>query len=306
MPENRGTPILPFLIAAGVGAWGVSRLIREARLRQNQEYFHGKVVIITGASRGIGKALALAFAKRGAHVVLAARSVGALDQVASACDERGAASTLVLPTDISDLEARRALIQKTMDHYHQIDILVNNAGIVQGGPVNEVGYESMAKQIEINLLALMHLTQLALPHMLERGRGHIVNVASLAGHWSEANFSAYAASKRGVIGFAMGLRHELLDSGIHVMTLNPSETDTDQITNYREAIDSMGIEVHPPEAVAEKALAGIVLRQPEVNVGGLLEKATVLAGAFPRLAALAWRVMEPSNWDEFTRQQRTE
>ena len=177
-----------------------------------------KVAIVTGAGRGIGKAIAEAFAKEGASVVCSARSVDEIEAVAVAI------GGLAIPCDVADEAAIRNLIDATVDAYGPIDILVNNAGAVARLPVHELPAEDWDHVINVNLRGLFLCTKYALPSMLDQGSGCIINISSGAGVVGPRNRSAYAASKHGVMGFTKTLVAEYLYQGIRSHVILPDAT----------------------------------------------------------------------------------
>lgn len=177
-----------------------------------------KVAIVTGAGRGIGKAIAEAYAKEGASVVCSARSVGEIDAVAEAT------GGLAIPCDVADEADIRNLIDAAVDAYGPIDILVNNAGAVARLPVHELPVEDWDHVMNVNLRGLFLCTKYALPSMLEQGSGCIINISSGAGVVGPRNRSAYAASKHGVMGFTKTLVAEYLYQGIRSHVILPDAT----------------------------------------------------------------------------------
>ena len=176
------------------------------------------VAIVTGAGRGIGKAIAEAFAREGAAVVCSARSVGEINAVAS---EIGG---LAVPCDVADEADIRRMIDATTDAYGRIDILVNNAGAVARLPVHELPAEDWDHVLNVNLRGLFLCTKYALPSMLDQGSGCIINISSGAGVVGPRNRSAYAASKHGVMGFTKTLVAEYLYQGIRSHVILPDAT----------------------------------------------------------------------------------
>lgn len=168
----------------------------------------GAVALITGASRGIGPLLAEALAKRGANLVLAARNAAELSQVAERLRTHGV-RVVAIPTDVADSAQRAALIRKAEAELGAIDLLVNNAGLEQVCFFETLSEEDVANYTEVNLTAPMQLTRLVLPGMQRRGRGHIVNIASVAGFGAAAFGETYGATKAGLVGFTRSLRASL-------------------------------------------------------------------------------------------------
>jgi short-subunit dehydrogenase len=294
---------MPFVIA-GLGFFALERLMRRVRLDAQENYFFGRVVVITGASRGIGQALAHAFAAQGARVVLAARTVNELEDVAAECRfYNPALDPLIVPTDVADESQLTRLVDQTLDHFGRIDILVNNAGIRQGGSFAALPPQSVEQQIEVNLLAAIHLTRLVLPTMLERGSGHIVNMGSAAGRHTEPYFVGYGTSKHGLAGFSEGLRRELAPRGIHVMLVSPGFTDTAMVDEIGPVYRRMGFPMIPVERVARRTLEGILLRRPEVDLGGLETVGGYVSKLFPALADQYWKTFMPRDFPVAARRQ---
>jgi short-subunit dehydrogenase len=183
-----------------------------------------QVILITGASSGIGAELAKQFSADGAKVVLVARSQDKLHQVASECP----GETLVVPTDITDLEACKMMVAQAVERFGKLDVLVNNAGISMRAPFEAVQDLSIfEKLIEVNYLGSVYATHAALPH-LKASKGQIVAISSLAGKTGVPFRSGYAASKHAVQGFFDTLRIELAGSGVDVTIISPSFVNTDR------------------------------------------------------------------------------
>ena len=182
--------------------------------------YAGKVVVVTGASQGIGKALCLELASQRPRLVLAARDAASLEAVAAECRARGA-ETLVAPTDVAEEASCRALVEKTVERFGGIDVLVANAGIGMLARLDETtdlsGYERLMR---VNYLGSVYPTYHALPH-LKKSRGQIVAVSSLAGLAGVPTRTAYAATKHAQIGFFDSLRIELRDTGVAVTVIAP-------------------------------------------------------------------------------------
>ncbi len=166
--------------------------------------FKDKIIWITGASSGIGEALARAFAEDGAHIILSGRRTEALEAVAAEI----AAESLVLPFETTDYDALPAMIEKARGWKGRVDILVNNAGISQRSLALETHPDVHHRIINVDLLAPIWLTQLLLPHMIEDGGGHVVAISSVAGRVGVPLRTAYCAAKHGLIGYMDALRSE--------------------------------------------------------------------------------------------------
>ena len=185
----------------------------------------GKVVVVTGASKGIGKATAFAFAAAGAKVVLAARTRETLEQVAVALKKNGA-QALAVPTDVTNVDAVKQLIQQTLDVYQHVDILINNAGIGHFGPVVDFEPDDWDAVLNSNLKAVYLCAKYALPSMLEQGSGQIINVLSVAAKVTFQASSAYCAAKAGALALTKVLASEVRQQNIRVTAVLPGSVHT--------------------------------------------------------------------------------
>jgi clavulanate-9-aldehyde reducatase len=186
----------------------------------------GRAIAITGATSGIGEATALACARAGANVALAGRREDRLSAVASAVEDVGARA-VALPTDVTDESQARAFVQHAYEELGALDGLINNAGVMLLGPVMGADTNEWRQMIEVNCLGLLYCTHAALPVMAEAGRGHIVNVASVAGRRAFLGSGVYNMTKWGVVGFSEALRQEALHVGVKVSVVEPGYVDTE-------------------------------------------------------------------------------
>jgi short-subunit dehydrogenase len=291
--------LLAFLIGVAAGSAALSILIREAVLRANPHYFEDKVVLITGASRGIGRALAHAFAARGAHIILAARSADSLDAVAAECRTLDPAiKTLVVPTDVTDSAQLEALVAAAIDAFGRVDILVSNAGIMQGGRFVDLDEEATRRHLEIHLMATMTLTRLLIGPMLARRSGHIVLMSSAAGRHSMPYFLPYDIAKHALTGFGEGLRKELIGTGVQVLTVSPGYTRTNLVDRMEGTFKRMGFALLPAELVARRTLEALILSRREVNIGALETLGQWASAIFPFGSDWYWRLFMPADFPE--------
>jgi short-subunit dehydrogenase len=184
----------------------------------------GAVVVITGASSGIGAATAIAFAKHGARLELAARRVDRLDAVAERCRQAGSPAVNVRRVDVGRHDDARALIETTLRTHERLDVLVNNAGVGWQGRLHQMPEEKIDELIATNLKGVIATTQAALPWMLQRRRGVIINVASVVAFRASPYSAVYSATKHAVAGLSHALRGELSGTGVKVCVVYPGVT----------------------------------------------------------------------------------
>jgi NAD(P)-dependent dehydrogenase (short-subunit alcohol dehydrogenase family) len=186
----------------------------------------GSTVVITGASDGIGRALALALAQRGANLVLAARTAPALALAVRACEQAGAGGALAVPTDVADPRACGDLVARAVERFGTLDVLVNNAGISMRANVADVVDLAVFERVmRVNYLGAVYCTHAALPH-LEAARGLVVAISSWQGKTGFPGYSAYAASKHALQGFFDSLRIEVGARGVAVLVVSPGPVAT--------------------------------------------------------------------------------
>ena len=193
----------------------------------------GKVAVVTGASSGIGRATALALAKEGAQVTIAARRGDELRLLSEHITKLGG-QALPIVTDVTNKLQVQQVVQRTQEKFGRLDILVNSAGVMLIGPIQEANTDEWQRMIELNLLGLMCMTHAALTVMKEQGVGHIVNISSAAGRSARAYVGVYNATKWGVCAFSEALRQEVCKQNIRVTTIEPGAVATeitDHITN---------------------------------------------------------------------------
>ncbi len=217
-----------------------------------------RVVLITGASSGIGEATARAAAARGDHVVLVARAESALTRVEKACVEAGASSTLVVPTDVGDDDAVRRMVTVAVDRYGRLDIVVSNAGVVAYGRFDQVPAQVIDGVFATNLHGAVHLARHVLPVLRAQDAGSLVLVGSLLGHIAAPDMGAYVVSKWGVRGLVRQLRVDNRDRpGIKIGYVVPGGVDTPiyaQAATYGGSVGRPPFPVATPEAVGRRVL----------------------------------------------------
>jgi len=243
------------------------------------------VVIITGASSGIGASVARLFAQEGYRVSLAARRLDRLEAIAEEIEAKGGRA-LAVQTDLSKYEDIQKLIAATLAHYHQVDVLVNNAGFGRLKWLEELDpVVDIQAQLQINLVATILVSREILPHMIERRAGHIINMASLGGFVATPTYTIYSASKFGVRGFTEALRREVGVYGVHVTGIYPGgvktefkqHTGADRKTG-RTTPDSLRLE---PEEVAQAILNAVHHPRREVIIPRLMRFSVWMNLLFP-------------------------
>lgn len=185
----------------------------------------GKVVLITGGSRGLGLALAEEFGRRGARLILTARDPHELERARTLLVRRHVvrdpSDVLVIAADLRDMQQVEQMVQRATDSFGEIDILVNNAGIITVGPVENQTAQDFREVMDANFFTGLHCSLAILPQMLRRRGGTIVNIASIGGKIPVPHLLPYTASKFAAVGFSQGLNAELRSKGIHVLTVCP-------------------------------------------------------------------------------------
>jgi short-subunit dehydrogenase len=235
--------------------------------------FHNKVVWITGASSGIGEALAYAFAAEGAQLVLSARREEELQRVAKACG-----NAYVLPFDMLSVSEHADRVQDVMNTYGRIDYLILNAGVSQRSFVKDTTFDVYRRLFEVNFFSIVSLTQAVLPVFTAQQSGVFVPIASVAGRISTPRRAAYGATKHALIGFFDSVRAEVFNDGIRVTTILPGYIKTNislhAMNEKGEAYGKMdpnqakGLD---PNFTAQKILQAVLAGKNEFFVGGFLE-----------------------------------
>lgn len=221
---------MPYGIALGatvgfalIGAVATAASLYRKKKQWNR--FRGKTVLITGASRGLGLALAEEFGRKGARLILTARNVDDLKRAKELLLERQAVKTeediFIFPCDLRDADLTKGLIEEANRHFGRIDILVNNAGVITVGPLENQGVQDFHDVMDSNFFSTLHCTLAVMPQMLSRQEGTIVNITSIGGKVAVPHLLPYTASKFAAVGFSEGLHAEVRSKGIQVVTVCP-------------------------------------------------------------------------------------
>jgi short-subunit dehydrogenase len=241
-----------------------------------------KIVLITGASSGLGALLAKSVAAKGGIPVLTARSVDKMKEIAGQLQ----GEHLILPMDVTDAEQVKAAIGQIVDTYGKIDILINNAGYGIFSKFVETPLEQFEDLMNVNYMGTVRCTKEVLPHMLKAGSGHIVNVASMAGKIGSAKSTGYTATKHAVLGFTNSLRQELVGTGVHLSAINPGPIRTpffDKADPSGAYVKNISWFMLEPEKVVAAILGAIERNIPERNMPFMASFGVKLFQLFPGL-----------------------
>lgn len=192
-----------------------------------------KVVVITGASSGLGEATALELADHGAKVVLVARRSEKIEFLAKNIQSKGGDS-LAITADVTDLDDLHNVVNKTIEHYGHIDVFINNAGIMLLSPIERVNINDWKKMVDVNINGVLNGVAAVLPHMIERNSGHIINTASVAAHKINHNSAVYSMTKAAVRTFSEGLRMEMTPYKIRTTVISPGAVQTELSDHINE------------------------------------------------------------------------
>jgi short-subunit dehydrogenase len=245
-----------------------------------------KKVLITGASGGLGARLALDAAKRGAIPILVARREDQLKSVQEKIVNETNIEAVSYTLDVSNPESVEKVLHTIIKEQQGIHILVNNAGYGIFEEFAEASWQNIEGMFSTNVLGLMACTRAVLPHMLQRGSGHIINIASQAGKISTPKSSVYAATKHAVLGFSNGLRLEVAHKGVHVTTVNPGPIATDFFTladksgNYVKNIQKLMLQ---PSHVSEKIVDAMERPVRELNLPWWMNIGSTVYQVMPKL-----------------------
>lgn len=231
--------------------------------------FSGQSIVVTGASAGIGKALAHKLAEEGAHVFAAARNMQKLTELQD--QTMGVTSGKVTPiqTDIRDALQVQRLFDQIDAASGKVDVVVNNAAHGHNSRIDQMDIEDIDSVVSTNLLGTMYVTREALQRMTKQGSGHIAFISSLAGRMAFPNLSVYSATKFGIEGFAEAMREELKGKGILTTVIRPGVTDTEffDAADMQDFAQVMKGKMQPADAVAEEIVEALAARREDVTIG---------------------------------------
>jgi len=245
--------------------------------------FKEKIVLITGASSGIGRASAVQFAKKGAKLILIARNKEKLNQVSEDLKKYNV-STFAYECDVSDKLQVNKISKIILDQFGSIDILVNNAGFAVYGSVSNLTIEEIESQMETNYFGMIYFVKNFLPSMLAKKSGHIVNVASVAASFGLPGIASYCASKFAMLGFSEGLKHELKGTGVNITVVSPIMVRT----NFFNHPSFKNMPKYSPTSLSPETVAKAILRASnsprlEIIVPGFVRGAVWIKNTIPYL-----------------------
>lgn len=217
-----------------------------------------KNAFITGAGKGIGKAVAIALAREGVNLILVSRTLKDVEELADEVSDFGV-RTLALSADVSDINSINSAVEKTLAQFKHIDILINSAGIASFGKFLELEPEAWERIIQVNLMGTYYTTRAIIPNMIERQTGDIINISSTAGLNGNALTSAYSASKFAVLGLTDSLMQEMRKHNIRVTALTPSTVATDM------AKDLNLTDGNPEKVMQSEDMADLIIAQLKLN-----------------------------------------
>ncbi len=229
----------------------------------------GKVVVITGASSGLGEATARLLSAQGARVVLGARRVDRIQALADELTNSGG-KALAVATDVTDREHVKALVDAAVQSYGRIDVMINNAGLMPHSPLERLKVDEWDQMIDVNIKGVLYGIAAALPYMQQQKAGHIINVSSVAGHKVRPNGVVYAATKHAVLALSEGLRMEVKPYNIRTTVISPGAVATEL-----------------PNSITEPDIAE--------NIHGFYETFAIPADSFARVVAFA--ISQPEEVD---------
>lgn len=246
----------------------------------------GKVILITGASGGLGEKIALQAASQGAIIIGVARRRARLEKVIAQCKQLSKEEAYAFELDVANKEQITEVVTNILKKIPKIDYLINNAGFGLMENFEDLDINRVEDMFQVNVLGLMRMTQLIAKQMKVQGNGQIVNIASMAGKIATPKASAYAATKFAVIGFSNALRLELASSSINVLTVNPGPMRTEFFTHADKDntyLKSLGKIVIDPEKLAKRIVRNLGSKRREINAPWYMQVGSVAYNLFPKL-----------------------
>jgi len=263
----------------------VDDLKKEVRLQMSDQYFFDKVILITGASSGIGWATALALAPFRPRLVLAARREPLLRDLAALIQNQ--CQVIVLPLDVSDFDQVTKAVEQVLQQWGQIDFLINNAGIIANARFHEQSIDEIEKLLRVNYLGAVAMTHAVLPGMLKQNWGHIVNVSSIGGMTGFPYISAYCGSKFAMVGWTEALRREYYGTGVTFTSFCPGTVDTPMIAaSLKNERFKKVTRQRTPEQVAQRIVKCCRNRTREAIYGEIPSFVMKAARFFPAIVDL--------------------
>jgi short-subunit dehydrogenase len=290
---NRGDTNKLLMAAAGAGMFFAVR----ALVRRSRQYdLGGRVVIVTGGSRGLGLVLARELAREGARLAICARDEEDLRRASADLEQRGA-EVLAVPTDVTDRAQVEDMVRAVQERFGRVDVLINNAGVIEVGPMEVMTLEDYQGAMKTHFWGPLYTTLAVLPEMRSRGDGRIVNIASIGGKISVPHLLPYSASKFALVGFSEGLRAELAKDGVVVTTVCPGLMRTGSPRNatfkgqnraeyaWFSISDSLPVTSMAAERAARQIIAALKRGDAEVILSIQAKTAALFHGIFPGLTA---------------------
>lgn len=284
--------------AAGIGVF----LIANALYKQFSKFnLNGKVVLITGGSRGLGLVLARKFAERGAKLAICARSADKLELARQELEKSGA-TVLAMPVDVTDRGQVQTMILDVIRHYGRLDVLINNAGMVHVGPQESMGIEEYEQAMDVNFWAPLYAIDASLPYFKKQGGGRIVNITSIGGKIAIPHLLPYSASKFAIVGLSEGMHTELKKYNVHVTTVVPNLMRTGSPRNidvkgdhekeyaWFKISDSSPLLSQKAELAADNIIEALEYQEPEVILSLSGKLATLVKAIAPSWVSFALTV----------------
>lgn len=237
----------------------------------------GKIVVITGASSGLGKATAKLLSAQGASVVLGARRVDLIQSLADELTDRGY-KALALETDVTQCEQVKKLVDLAVQKFGRIDVMINNAGLMPNSPLERLKIDDWNRMIDVNIKGVLYGIAAALPYMKQQKAGHIINVSSVAGHKIRSGAAVYAATKHAVRALSEGLRLEVKPYNIRTTIISPGAVDTELPNSVTEPDIAESVrkvyEFAIPAVAFARAVAYAMSQPDDVDINEILFRPT--------------------------------